>query len=58
MDEGTMATLPNDYLNMLFQKEEVFDELVESGVIDIDTVEGFAQAIYGNRQMDWLEEWK
>lgn len=36
MEKVVMATLPSDYLNELFQKEEVLNELVRDGRVDLE----------------------
>ena len=41
MEKGTMATLPNSYLNKLFKIENFVEELIEQGRISQEELDQF-----------------
>lgn len=56
MSKETMATLPNDYLNELFQKEHIFGLMVEMGKIDLAEVHNELKDEFGENYNGWAEE--
>lgn len=56
MSKETMATLPNDYLNELFQKEHIFGLMVEMGKIDLAEVHNELKDEFGESYNGWAEE--
>lgn len=56
MSEETMATLPNDYLNELFQKEHIFERMVEIGKINLDEVHNELKKEFGEGYNGWAKE--
>ena len=56
MSKETMATLPNDYLNELFQKEHIFGLMVEMGKIDLVEVHNELKDEFGEGYNGWAKE--
>lgn len=56
MSKEIMATLTNDYLNELFQKEYMFEQMVEMGKIDLDEAHNELKNEFGEGYNGWAKE--
>lgn len=56
MSEEVMATLPNDYLNELFQKEQVLNELVHDGTVDLKEFHQNLKEDFGEVYNGWAKK--
>lgn len=52
-NEVTMATLPNDYLNMLFQKEHILTLLLNERKIDLKEIHNELHKEFGESYNGW-----
>lgn len=58
MSKETMATLPNDYLNELFQKEYAFEQIIQTKKVNLDQLHDELKKEFGESYNGWAKELK